>query len=712
MEVIQELLTNSEPSVLGVALFAFQEVCPLNFELLHPHFRKICHLLADFDEWGQVVAVNVLTRYARYNFSEPPGYAQPDAPAILAQAQRADFKDLASPSQEPSAVPAPGQRAAAPALSRFAQPVAAPFYSDDEPDAAPSEDDDDDDLFGLPSASSARRRAPVSLPLELVDAIPGGDVKPSPAHTRTPVDTRAPEQAAPAPARRLDPDLAMLLRAAQALLHSPSAAVVLAVAALYQAFVPATDLPPLVRALVRHSRGTRTVSYVVLATANTLAARHPALFKPYLADFFVAPTDPRYVRELKLDILARLVDRDTAPAIVAELRAYCRSLDKDVVCRALQTLCRVAYALPATAAQCLRILIALADSPHAAVAAQALASTRLLLQRHAEDVPVSVLKLLCRLLDRTTEPHARATLVWLVGEHRARIPTLAPDVLRVLARSFAAEAPLVKLQVLTLAVKLYMADPPRVALLFKYVMDLCKYDPDCDLRDRARVVRTLFFKRKGAAAGDEPLPEAKEALKVLLCVPRPVPEEPQLLKERDRYQLGSLSHLTAHRAQGYAPLPPFPAHSSDPALRSAAPAPRAQPAIVMPSRTHAPAKAAPRAADSFYSDESESDSEPEPEPEPAAPADFFGDGAAAGFFAGSGAAQPAFDSFFFAGGAEAASPVGTALDLPLMSSPQANDALGAHVADDEDLSEGPAQTVDSDAGEEVPAAVDSDYDQY
>jgi hypothetical protein len=56
--------------------------------------------------------------------------------------------------------------------------------------------------------------------------------------------------------------------------------------------------------------------------------------------------------------------------------------------------------------------------------------------------------------------------------------------------------------------------------------------------------------------------------------------------------------------------------------------------------------------------------------------------------------------------------VGTALDLPLMSSPQANDALGAHVADDEDLSEGPAQTVDSDAGEEVPAAVDSDYDQY
>ena len=33
MEVIQELLTNNEPSVLGAALFAFNEVCPHNLEL-------------------------------------------------------------------------------------------------------------------------------------------------------------------------------------------------------------------------------------------------------------------------------------------------------------------------------------------------------------------------------------------------------------------------------------------------------------------------------------------------------------------------------------------------------------------------------------------------------------------------------------------------------------------------------------------------------
>lgn len=53
IEMIAELLTNTEPIVLGSSMYAFQEVCPDRFDLLHVHFRKICHLLADFDEWGQ-----------------------------------------------------------------------------------------------------------------------------------------------------------------------------------------------------------------------------------------------------------------------------------------------------------------------------------------------------------------------------------------------------------------------------------------------------------------------------------------------------------------------------------------------------------------------------------------------------------------------------------------------------------------------------------
>ena len=57
--------------VLGSAIGAFLEVCPERVDLLHPHFRKLCNMLADIDEWGQISLLNVLTRYARTHFASP-----------------------------------------------------------------------------------------------------------------------------------------------------------------------------------------------------------------------------------------------------------------------------------------------------------------------------------------------------------------------------------------------------------------------------------------------------------------------------------------------------------------------------------------------------------------------------------------------------------------------------------------------------------------
>ena len=77
LEMLVSLLNDREPMVLSSAVFAFMEVrarfrvlqpfshsfiavrslpqiCPEKWDLIHPHFRKLCHLLADLDEWGQV----------------------------------------------------------------------------------------------------------------------------------------------------------------------------------------------------------------------------------------------------------------------------------------------------------------------------------------------------------------------------------------------------------------------------------------------------------------------------------------------------------------------------------------------------------------------------------------------------------------------------------------------------------------------------------
>lgn len=42
-------------------------------DLIHKNYRKLCNLLVDVDEWGQVIIINMLTRYARTQFVDPNG---------------------------------------------------------------------------------------------------------------------------------------------------------------------------------------------------------------------------------------------------------------------------------------------------------------------------------------------------------------------------------------------------------------------------------------------------------------------------------------------------------------------------------------------------------------------------------------------------------------------------------------------------------------
>ena len=56
---------------MGSAIIAFEEVCPERIDLIHKNFRKLCNMVVDVDEWGQVVILNMLGRYARMQFVDP-----------------------------------------------------------------------------------------------------------------------------------------------------------------------------------------------------------------------------------------------------------------------------------------------------------------------------------------------------------------------------------------------------------------------------------------------------------------------------------------------------------------------------------------------------------------------------------------------------------------------------------------------------------------
>jgi vesicle coat complex subunit len=89
--------------------------------------------------------------------------------------------------------------------------------------------------------------------------------------------------------------------------------------------------------------------------------------------------------------------------------------------------------------------------------AESLTVIRHLIQQDPASHTNTVIRL-AKNLDSATDPRARATIIWLVGEF-AGIDgenNIAADVLRILAKGFANEAEPAKLQIVLLAAKVYL----------------------------------------------------------------------------------------------------------------------------------------------------------------------------------------------------------------------------------------------------------------
>jgi AP-3 complex subunit beta len=71
LPILTTLLRDRSPLSIGSAAVAFQTVCPTRFDLLHQQYRRLCRILVDVDEWGQVELMELLMRYARSMLPRP-----------------------------------------------------------------------------------------------------------------------------------------------------------------------------------------------------------------------------------------------------------------------------------------------------------------------------------------------------------------------------------------------------------------------------------------------------------------------------------------------------------------------------------------------------------------------------------------------------------------------------------------------------------------
>ncbi|KAH8075589.1 hypothetical protein JL721_1603 [Aureococcus anophagefferens] len=548
--------------------------------------RKLCHLLADVDEWAQIIILKTLARYIRTQFVDPaPGAA--DAAKALAQRRSAA-----------------GAQAAPRKVKR--RTVKKAFYSDEEDESQEEEVDVEESGFGGFAAPRDPELPPSS----------GLMTKEGPGESEG----------------HLDPDHRLALRSSLPLLKSRNSGVVLGVCTLhyYCGTRGAATGATLGRALVRILRNRREIQYVVLKSIATMAAERPSMFAPFLNDFFVKGTDARFNRELKLEILVSLATPENVTPILRELQTYVKSNDRSFVCDAIAATGRVADAQPAVADDVVGGLLALIAAYNkdpkpsdAAVVSVAVVVIRQLLQQGAcpgaapddgakpgllrADVVLRLARLLLKpegrgyafAAEKTTEgldvakpsanaaasklsadargATARANVVWLLGEYRADAGDLLPDFVRLLAGRFAGEDTLVKMQVVNLAVKAHVADPAdgRLATLLRFVLELARFDLNHDLRDRGRYYTALLgFSVAGSEHVDEAaLASLKATAPALVLAAKKPPltlTGPVALDGLPNFVVGSLSIMVGHEVDGYQDLPDWPDVPPDPATRDPA----------------------------------------------------------------------------------------------------------------------------------------------
>lgn len=63
LQLVGILLNDHSPGVVGAAAAAFTSICPNNFSLIGKNYKKLCQILPDVEEWGQILLIGTLLRY-------------------------------------------------------------------------------------------------------------------------------------------------------------------------------------------------------------------------------------------------------------------------------------------------------------------------------------------------------------------------------------------------------------------------------------------------------------------------------------------------------------------------------------------------------------------------------------------------------------------------------------------------------------------------
>ncbi|MCJ1225036.1 AP-3 complex subunit beta [Toensbergia leucococca] len=413
----------------------------------------------------------------------------------------------------------------------------------------------------------------------------------------------------------LDPDLELFLKACKSLLQSRNSAVVVSVVRCFLHLGTAEYIDSAIGPLIALLRSPQDIQHIALYNIVAVCLVRPEAFVKYASHFLVHAADPAHVWRLKFEVLT-LVFPHCEPhmkgLILSEFEHFTRASESELVQESVRAIGRCAQIDNTTSARCLRLLFQQMSSQDGNLVAESLTVIRHLIQQDPQSHIKTVIRL-AKNLDTTSNPQARASIIWLVGEFAgiSDEDNIAPDVLRILAKGFADESEPAKLQIVLLAAKVYVhhlnrtqetlrpppsqAQPPStplspteeggfesnpysptqppsppdpdpepehpISILWRYILLLARYDTSYDLRDRTRLYKALLAN-----------PASTQLASLLLLAPKPVPHTPSPSQSRKDLLLGSATLVIGSDAgptglPGYENLPEWVLDGEEPDAR-------------------------------------------------------------------------------------------------------------------------------------------------
>ncbi|RWS11190.1 AP-3 complex subunit beta-2-like protein [Dinothrombium tinctorium] len=530
--IIERLLQDKTSLVLGSAVAAFEEVCRDRLELIHPHYRKFVSLMADFDEWGQVVLLNMLLRYARTQFVDPNRSNQ----ETLSDVSNLVLLDPDHRSLLRNSKPLLQSRNSSVVMAVVQLYLYLAPYSEIN------------SLIVKPLIRLLHTRQEIQI-IVLTNIASLTSTKSENQNEQNDQGDNADQNEQNEENNFEDMDY-----------YNPRK---LNLKSLFE---------PYMKSFFIKARDSTQVKILKLRILTNLSnsSNIPLILREFQAYIQNYQGDMEFV-SATIQAIGRCASRikEIAPVCLHGLISLLSNRNEAIVSQSI-----------------IVIRTQIINREHEEKENELTNSHDSSVSCRTHSIVTLIVKQITKLMDKIKTPNAKATIIWILAEFcdkNLQALQASPNILRIMAKSFCTQSDLVKLQTMNLATKLFLTTHPanenglnknfnifdekcreRIKLLVNYIFNLAKYDLNYDVRDRGRFYKQLLVNcdvDNGLTLAKRILMAPKANLKIDNV------SESNNLDCPSKFRMGTLSHFLNKRVPGYEELPNFPEIQPDPSVR-------------------------------------------------------------------------------------------------------------------------------------------------